>query len=101
MTSGSGWLAGIGRSLAILRRFWAVAARRNSSRAPFGPRRRSRSSFRMRLRCANSISIVDQGRKWDPLYKRSNDLLCLGKSELGRGPNRRGTVRNPVYGRAD
>jgi len=29
-------------SLAILRRFWAVAARRNSSLAPFGPRNRSR-----------------------------------------------------------
>src|SRR6187399_1263901 len=46
----------IGISLAILRRFWAVAARRNSSLAPFGPRRRRRSSFRMRLRCANNIS---------------------------------------------
>src|SRR3977135_3744391 len=41
---------GIGTSFASLRRFWAVAARRNSSRAPFGPRKRSRSSLRMRLR---------------------------------------------------
>jgi hypothetical protein len=32
---------GIGISLAIFRRFWAVAARMNSSRAPFGPRKRS------------------------------------------------------------
>src|SRR5947208_3289233 len=48
--------AGTGISLASLRRFWAVAARWNSSRAPFGPRNRSRSSFRMRLRWANSIS---------------------------------------------
>src|SRR5947207_6016624 len=47
---------GIGISLASCRRLWAVAARWNSSRAPFGPRNRSRSSFRMRLRCANSIS---------------------------------------------
>jgi hypothetical protein len=47
---------GTGISLASLRRFWAVAARWNSSRAPFGPRNRSRSSFRMRLRWANSIS---------------------------------------------
>jgi hypothetical protein len=47
---------GIGISLASFRRFWAVAARWNSSRAPFDPRNRSRSSFRMRLRCANSIS---------------------------------------------
>jgi hypothetical protein len=29
---------GIGISLASFLRFWAVAARRNSSRAPFGPR---------------------------------------------------------------
>ena len=47
---------GTGSSMASLRRFWAVAARWNSSRAPFGPRNRSRSSFRMRLRWANSIS---------------------------------------------
>ena len=52
----AGFGAGIGMSLAILRRFWAAAARWNSSRAPFGPRNRSRSSFRIRLRCANSIS---------------------------------------------
>jgi hypothetical protein len=31
-------------------RFWAVAANRNSSLAPLGPRRRNRSSPRMRLR---------------------------------------------------
>src|SRR5438874_8986590 len=37
---------GIGISLASFRRFWAVAARWNSSRAPFGPRNRSRSSFK-------------------------------------------------------
>ena len=36
--------------LAILRRFCAVAAIGNSSWAPFGPRNRTRSSFRMRLR---------------------------------------------------
>jgi hypothetical protein len=30
--------------LAILQRFWAAAARRNSSRAPHGRRRRSRSN---------------------------------------------------------
>src|SRR4051794_22015470 len=48
--------AGAGISMAILRRFWAAAARWNSSRAPFGPRNRSRSSLRMRLAWANSIS---------------------------------------------
>src|SRR5205807_1603675 len=53
---------GIGISMAILRRFWAVAARWNSSRAPFGPRNRSRSSFRMRLRWANSISTFLRSR---------------------------------------
>ena len=54
---------GIGISLASLRRFWAVAARWNSSRAPFGPRNRSRSSFRMRLRWANSISTFFRWRR--------------------------------------
>jgi hypothetical protein len=31
-------VSGIGMSLASFRRFWAVAARWNSPRAPFGPR---------------------------------------------------------------
>ena len=52
----AGFGIGIGISFASLRRFWAAAARWNSSRAPFGPRSRRRSSLRMRLRCANSIS---------------------------------------------
>ena len=47
---------GAGRSLAILRRFWAVAARRNSSFAPHGPRNRSRFRPKIRLRWAKSIS---------------------------------------------
>ena len=42
--------AGSGMSFASFRRFWAVAAKRNSSLAPLGPRRRNRSSLRMRLR---------------------------------------------------
>jgi len=37
-TSQAGFGCGIGTSLASFRRFWAAAARRNSSRAPFGPR---------------------------------------------------------------
>ena len=49
-------------SLAILRRFWAAAARWNSSRAPQGPRNRNRSSFRIRYRCANSISTFLRSR---------------------------------------
>jgi hypothetical protein len=43
--SHAGFGLGIGISFASLRRFWAVAARRNSSRAPLGPRKRSRSSL--------------------------------------------------------
>jgi hypothetical protein len=43
----AGLKVGIGISLAIFRRFWAVAARMNSSRAPFEPRKRKRSSLRM------------------------------------------------------
>jgi hypothetical protein len=42
--------AGSGMSFASFRRFWAVAANRNSSLAPFGPRRRNRPSLRMRFR---------------------------------------------------
>src|SRR3954471_5482554 len=46
-----------GMSLASFLRFWAVASKWNSSRAPFGPRSRNRSRRRMRLRWASSISI--------------------------------------------
>lgn len=59
----AGVSAGAGISLASLRRFWAVAARWNSSRAPFGPHNRTRSGFRMRLRWANSISIFLRSRR--------------------------------------
>ncbi|SDK46249.1 diguanylate cyclase (GGDEF) domain-containing protein [Aliiruegeria lutimaris] len=48
--------AGAGRSLASFLRFCAVAARRNSSLAPFGPRSRSRLRPSIRFRWANSIS---------------------------------------------
>ena len=41
---------GRGMSFASFRRFWAVAANRNSSLAPLGPRRRSLPSPRMRFR---------------------------------------------------
>ena len=47
----------VGTSFASFLRFWAVAASRNSSRAPLGPRSRNRPSRRIRLRCANSISM--------------------------------------------
>src|SRR5208283_844300 len=56
---GGGWLA----SLASFRRFCAMAASVNSSLAPQGPRNRSLLSLRMRLRCANSISIFFRSRR--------------------------------------
>ena len=59
----SGGRAVGGLSFASFRRFWAAAARRNSSRAPHGPRKRSRPSFRMRLRWAKSISTFFRSRR--------------------------------------
>jgi hypothetical protein len=59
----AGWRFGAGISLANFRRFWAVAARRNSLRAPLGPRNRSRSSFKMRLRWASNISTFLRRRR--------------------------------------
>src|SRR6202040_3087197 len=50
-------------SLASRLRFCAIAASVNSNCAPLGPRRRNRSSRRMRLRCANSISIFLRSRR--------------------------------------
>lgn len=41
---------GTGIGVASFPRFWAAAARRNASRAPFGRRNRSRSSFRIGCR---------------------------------------------------
>jgi hypothetical protein len=41
---------------AIRRRFCAIAASKNSSCAPLGPRSLRRSNLRIRLRCANSTS---------------------------------------------
>ena len=45
-----------------------MAPRWNSSRAPLGPRNRSRSSLRMRLRWANSISTF---------LRRQREVLVL------------------------
>ena len=57
--------AGGGRATsdASRRRFWAMAARTNSSWTPRGPRSRSRPSFRMRFKCANRISIFLRSRR--------------------------------------
>jgi len=53
---------------------WAVAARRNSSLAPFGPRRRRRSILRMRLRCANSLSTF--------ISMATRDEVSVGRSDI-------------------
>ena len=51
------------RRLARRRKFCAIAASRNSSRAPVMPRKRNRSIFRIRLRCAKSISTFLRSRR--------------------------------------
>ena len=48
---------------AIRRKFCAVAASRNSSCAPLGPRSRNRSSFKMRFKWANNISTFLRCRR--------------------------------------
>lgn len=52
-----------GRNRASRRRFCAVAASRNSSLAPHGPRSRKRPSRNMRLRWANNISTFFRRRQ--------------------------------------
>src|SRR6202166_3874824 len=91
----AGFKFGIGINLASLRRFWAVAARRNSSRAPFGPRSRSRSSLRMRLRWANNISTFLRSRRE---VRPSQDLaICRA---ISRAPSwmEHGTLRAGAFG---
>ena len=86
---------GIGISFASFRRFWAVAARRNSSRAPFGPRSRNRSSLRIRLRWANNISTFLRSRRE---VRPSQDLaICRA---ISRAPSwmELGTLRAGVFG---
>ena len=63
-----------GTRRAILRRFCAVAARRNSSFAPRGPRNRRRSSFKIRFRCANAISTFFRCRR-DTTYSSVSEIL--------------------------
>jgi hypothetical protein len=70
--------SGIGISFASFLRFWTVAASINSSCAPFGPRNLRRSSLRMRLRCANSIStFLRRRRAMRPCHVRSG-MPCRG-----------------------
>src|SRR5881392_2470487 len=86
---------GIGISMATFRRFWAVAARWNSSRAPFGPRNRSRSSFRMRLWWANSISTFLRWQR-EVLYA---SVLAISRA-ISRAPSwiERGIFRAGAFG---
>jgi len=62
------------------RRFSAMEARTNSSWAPRGPRSRSRSSFRMRFKCANPISIFLRSRRdFSKSSVPANDRARLGR----------------------
>src|SRR5215207_9028598 len=85
----------VGTSLASLRRFWAVAARWNSSLAPFGPRSLRRSSFRMRLRCANSISTFFRCRR-----EVTYSFVAAMSLAISRAPSwiERGILRAGVLG---
>ncbi len=62
--------AGKGMSFASFRRFWAVAANRNSSLAPLGPRRREQCSLRMRFRCPRLRPRITQLCKIAPTRQR-------------------------------
>jgi hypothetical protein len=75
--------SGIGISLESFLRFWAVAARWNSSRAPFGPRSRSPSRRRMRLRWANNISIFLSCRR----ETSPSAVLAISRA-MSRAPDR-------------
>lgn len=72
-----------------------MAARRNSSRAPQGPRNRNRSRRRMRLRCAKE--------HLDLLPLAARDGVRLGLGDLtsyipGSSWMLRGTFRAGVFG---
>jgi hypothetical protein len=76
------------------RRFWAMAARTNSSWAPRGPRSRSRPSFRIRFKCANRISIFlrsrrDFSKSSVPANDRATSRAC---SWMSRGILRDGSL---------
>src|SRR3954470_8647974 len=60
------WVAELGvlaTSFASFLRFWAVTASTNSVLTPRGPLSRSRSSRRIRFRCAKSISTFLRSRR--------------------------------------
>jgi hypothetical protein len=73
----------IGLMRASRLRFWAVAARRNSSLAPFGPLKRRRARRRIRLRCAIASRLSSDGDSWprSPLWLRST----IPRASVDRG----------------
>src|SRR5438132_1741 len=80
-----------------------MAAKTNSSWAPWGPRSRSRPSFRMRLRCANRISIFLRSRRdcskaSVSAKDRATSRAC---SWMSRGILRNGTFGQHSLSRAD
>ena len=88
--------AGGGRATsdASRRRFWAIAARTNSSWAPRGPRSRSRPSLRIRFKCANRISIVLRSRRdvSKPSVPASDRATSRACSWMSRGILRDGSL---------
>jgi hypothetical protein len=84
-----------GLNLASRRKFCAVAARRNSSLAPHGPRSRKRPTRRMRLRWANSISTF---------FRRRQAVSYSGVDARARATSRafsfrsRGILRAAAFG---
>ena len=90
-------LSGGGRAtkVASRRRFWAMAARTNSSWASRGPRSRSRASFIMRFKCAKRISIFfrscrDCSKPSVPASDRATSRACSWMS--------RGILRDGSFG---
>ena len=81
-------------SLPRRRRFWAMAASVNSNCAPRGPRSLSRSSRRMRFRCANSISTFLRSRRvWvNASVLASARATSRASSFISRGTLRCGDV---------
>src|SRR6202042_3220109 len=75
----------IGLKRASRLRFWAVAARRNSSLAPFGPLSRKRARRRIRLRWANSISTF---------FRRRQASTYCGVAACARATSRASSFRS-------
>jgi hypothetical protein len=85
----------IGLSRASRLRFWAVAARRNSSLAPFGPLNRRRVRRSIRLRWANSISIFFRRRQ---ACAYSGVEACARATSRASSCRSRGILRARAFG---